>query len=154
LDGWKSSTLYKRIDLTADTTVKGEKVVLETPDKANAFYYAGLRLPMDDRHPDYAALVVGDYIFGGSSSRLFNRVRNKDGLSYGVESSFTAGMLNKSAQLTVVAIANPANMAKVDAAIAEELAKFLQDGVTEQEVEEARKAYLAELRNVLATDAA
>jgi zinc protease len=154
LNGWKSATPYRRIEVTADTSVEGAKVVLQTPDKANAVYYAGLGLAMDDRHPDYPALVLGNSIFGGSSSRLFNRVRNKDGLSYGVGSGFSAGSRNKVAQFMMMAIANPTNMAKVEAAIAEELAKFLKDGATEKEVEDAKKGFLAELRNSTASDGA
>src|SRR5581483_7314183 len=40
------------------------------------------------------------------------------------------------------AIANPVNMPKVDAAIAEEIKKFLTDGVSAAELEEAKKGFL------------
>jgi zinc protease len=153
LDGWQSPTPYRRIGQPADTSVKGEKVVVRTPDKANAYYYAGLRMAIDNQHPDHAALVLGNYILGGgSASRLFNRVRAKDGLSYGVGSSYTAAARDRSASFTVAAIANPANMPKVEAAVAEELAKFLKDGVTDKEVEEAKKGFLEEMKNFLASD--
>ena len=58
------------------------------------------------------------------------------------------------AQFSIWAIANPANMPRVEAAIAEELARFLKEGATDQEVEEARKAYLAAARNGRSTDGA
>jgi zinc protease len=155
LDGWQSPTPYRRIEIPADTSVKGEKVVIRTPDKANAYYYAGLRLATDDRDPDYAALLVGNHVFGGaSSSRLFSRVRGKDGLSYSIESSFSASARNKSAQFTLFAMTNPANMPKVEAAIAEELGRLLKDGVTDKEVEEAKKAMLADTKNFLGSDGA
>ena len=153
LKDWKSATPYRRVEEVADTSVPGETIVLETPDKANAFYSAGLRLAIDNNHPDHAALVIGNFIFGGSSSsRLFNRVRGKDGLSYGVGSAYSAGTLDKASQFSVEAIANPKNMPKVEDAITDELAKFLKDGVSDKEVEEARKAFLALLKNDLASD--
>lgn len=44
-------------------------------------------------HPDYEALQVMNYILGGGgfSSRLMERLRNREGLVYGVYSAFVAG---------------------------------------------------------------
>jgi predicted Zn-dependent peptidase len=41
-----------------------------------------------DDDPDYAALVMGNYIIGGGflNSRLATRIRQKEGISYGVGS--------------------------------------------------------------------
>ena len=52
-----------------------------TPDKSNAEYLAGLSFPLSDSDPDYAALRIGNFIFGGSTlaSRLGDRIRQKDG---------------------------------------------------------------------------
>ena len=77
LKDWKAGTPYKRIERTAHPEVKGEKVVIETPDKANAVYFAALTFPMNDEHSDYPALTIADYIFGGGplASRLADRVR-------------------------------------------------------------------------------
>jgi zinc protease len=153
LKDWKSKTPYRRIPDSADTSVQGGTIVLQTPDKANAYYVSGLRVAIDNNHADHAALVIGNYIFGGgSSSRLFARVRGKDGLSYGVGSAYSAGSLDKASQFGVEAIANPTNMPKVESAVAEELAKFLKDGVSDKELEEGKKAFLALLKNDLASD--
>jgi zinc protease len=153
LKDWKSATPYRRVEESVDTSVPGGRIVLETPDKANAFYTAGLRLAIDNNHADHPALVIGNFIFGGgSSSRLFNRVRGKDGLSYGVASGYAAGTLDRAAQFIMEAIANPTNMPRAEDAIADELAKFLKDGASDKEVEEAKKAFLAMLKNDLASD--
>ena len=55
--------------------------------------------PMKDDDPDYPALVMGNYVFGGGSlsSRLGDRVRQKEGLSYGVGSFFSADSLDSAA---------------------------------------------------------
>jgi len=77
--------------------VGGEKIVIETPDKANAFYFAGQALAIKDSEPGYAPLEVANFLFGGGTlaSRLGTRVRQKDGLSYGVASRFTADALDQ-----------------------------------------------------------
>ena len=68
----------------------------ETPDKANAFFIAGMNLDMRDDDPDYPALVLGNYMLGGGflNSRLATRIRQKEGLSYGVGSGFSASALD------------------------------------------------------------
>ncbi len=156
LKDWKSATPYRRVGQTANTGVKGEKVVLATPDKENAVYYAGLSFVLSDADPDYPALTVGNYVFGGAAlaSRLSNRVRGKEGLSYGVTSHVQVGSLDRVGNFRMMALANPKNIDKAERAIAEELEKFLKDGATAKEVEEARKAYLASAKNRRASDAA
>jgi zinc protease len=144
LAGWKTSQPYARIAPEAFLSVPGGKQSILTPDKANAVYMAGLTIAMDDQDPDYPALVLGNYIFGGSSlaSRLGDRVRQKEGLSYGVSSGFTAGSEDKVARLSIGAICNPANIGKVETAVMEELEKLLKDGVTADELAKAKQGYL------------
>ena len=71
---------------------------IEAPDKANAFFIAGLNLKLRDDDPDYPALVLGNYMLGGGflNSRLAVRIRQKEGLWYGVGSQFQASALDQS----------------------------------------------------------
>jgi zinc protease len=144
LKDWKPGVRYERIERPAKTDVAGERFLIETPDKANAVYLSGHTLAMTDSDPDYAALQVGNYLLGGGplSSRLSNRVRGKEGLSYGVQSIFSARPLDKSGQFLIFAICNPKNMEKAEKAIAEELDKLLKEGVGEKELAEGKEAYL------------
>jgi zinc protease len=155
LKDWKSGTAYKRIE-RKHTDVKGEKIVIATPDKANAVYIGGMGVAMNDGHSDYPALTVANYIFGGGplTSHLADRVRRKDGLSYGVGSFFQANAIDSTGAFVMFAIANPKNMEKVDKAIAEEMERFIKEGATAKEVEEARKAYLAAAKNNRSSEAA
>lgn len=141
---WKSRQPYERIDRRGDITIKGETITIETPDKANAFYFAGGIMPLRDDNPDYPALVIGNYVLGAGalSSRLGDRIRQKEGLSYGVGSTFGASSLDKRATLTLYAIYNPANLEKLSQGIREELAKILETGITQKELDDARKGYL------------
>ena len=119
-----------------------------TPDKANAVYYAGLVFSMKDSHPDYPSLVMSNYILGGGSlaSRLGTRVRQKEGLSYGIRSFFRATSVDQRGSLTIAAISNPQNTPKVVTAIREEIDKLHKTGVTPAELAAAQKGFLQSLR--------
>ena len=105
-------------------------------------------IKMSDEHPDYAALVLGNYIFGqGPSSRLFGRIRNREGLSYGVGSQFQAQARIEGARFLVNAISAPQNTDRVEASFRDELAAVLRDGYGREEVA-AAKASWAQLRQV------
>ena len=119
---WKSSVSWARVQSkylkTAQMNLK-----IETPDKQNAQFEAGLRIQMSDSDPDYAAMLLANYMLGGSiSARLPNRIRNVEGLSYGVSSAFSAPSDGDAALLQAAAIANPKNAPKVEASFKDELA--------------------------------
>jgi zinc protease len=155
LSGWKSEVPYKRIDRPAVPVEKGETIIIDMPDKANAAYFAGVSFPMTDTDPEYAAMQVGNYLLGGAplSSRLSNRVRGEKGLSYGVGSGFNADSKDKNAQVMMMAITNPENIDKVDVTIAEEVNKFLKEGVSLEELEGGKKAFLDQLKVQRSDDA-
>ena len=100
---------------------------------------------LKDSDPDYPAVVMGNYVLGGGSlsSRLGDRVRQKEGLSYGVGSLRLGRLARLRGSLTINAICNPKNIQKVNVAIGEELAKLLADGVTPDELDQAKQGYLA-----------
>ncbi|MBX9582042.1 MAG: insulinase family protein, partial [Gemmataceae bacterium] len=144
LKDWKSSVPVERVARAAPADKPGLKEDISTPDKANAVLLAGLAFPLTDADPDYPALRVGNFLFGGStlSSRLGDRIRQKEGLSYGVTSGLSVSARDPSASLTVNAITNPANIDKVEKAVNEELARFLAEGPSESELSDAKTAYL------------
>ena len=152
---WTCEVKHVRIPRPAHPEVKGERVVINTPDKANALYAAGMTFEVGDSHPDFVALDVGNYLFGGAtlSSRLGNRVRQKEGLSYGVQSMLAASPRDPAARFIIFAIANPKNIEKVDTAIADEMEKYLANGPSLQELSDATKAYLQAKKVARARDA-
>jgi len=139
---WKSPVRYERIP---DSYRKVDAInhKIETPDKANAYLIGALITKMTDTDPDYAAVTIANIIFGGNpNSRLFQRIRVKDGLSYSVQSSGSVPTKDDAARFSVMAIAAPQNMPKAEAAFQEELARALKDGFTADEVEKAKKMWL------------
>jgi zinc protease len=141
---WTTPTPYERISRPGDVPVPAVREEILTPDKENATYLAGTVLPVSDHHPDYPGLLMGNYVLGSSglSSRLGDRVRQQEGLSYSVGSVVSASALDERATLLVYAIANPVNMAKAEQAIREELERLLAEGVTAEELKAARQGYL------------
>ena len=148
LSGWEAERPYRRLARKGDSGDKGVRLDINTPGKANAMYFAAMTFPLTDSHPDYAPLVLGNFILGGGSlaSRLGTRVRQKEGLSYGVGSQFAAGSLDNRAIFYVYAITNPKNMPKLKSVIMQELNKILKDGVTDKELADAKNGYLRQLR--------
>jgi zinc protease len=140
---WKSSKPFTRVPRPYQAAAAVQQS-LPAPDKANAFFIAGLNLEMGDSDPDYAAMTLGNYMLGGGflNSRLATRIRQKEGLSYGVGSGFQASALDKSGAFTAFAIYAPQNAAKLEAAFKEEVARALKDGFTAQEVSEAKSGWL------------
>jgi len=138
---WKSASRYERI---VNTYAKVEKInhKIETPDKQNALFLVAMPMKMNDEDPDYAALTIAGMVFGGSpNSRLFQRIRVKDGLSYGASAGFSMPTKDDGGRLSGSAIAAPQNMPKVEAAFNEELARALKDGFTADEVAKAKKTW-------------
>ncbi|HKI33902.1 MAG TPA: pitrilysin family protein [Gemmataceae bacterium] len=144
LKDWKSDVPVKRIERVAPAELVGFREDIVTPDKANAVFVAGLAFRLKETDPDYAALRLGNFLFGGSTlaSRLGNRIRQKEGLSYGATSSLSASPRDPNASFTVNVSLNPANIDRVEKAVVEELKEFLANGPTAAELSDARKAFL------------
>src|SRR6185503_7832196 len=148
LAGWKAPTPYARIASPIKEEVPASQHTINTPDKANATFTAGLLFPLRDDDPDYPALVMGNYILGGGtlSSRLGVRVRQKEGLSYGITSSLGVSSQDKRGSFTISAIVNPQNLARLQVCALEEVERLLRDGVTADELNKAREGYLQSMK--------
>ena len=140
---WTNNMDYKRI---ADpyVAVKPADEKIETPDKSNSMFFAGMPLQVNDEHDDYASLMIGNYILGGGflNSRLATRIRQEEGLSYGVGSWFNASSQDDSGSFGAYAISAPENTFKVQEAFKEEIEKVMKDGFTQEELDAARNGWL------------
>lgn len=140
---WKSPRPFERIP-TEFKDVTASAVTIETPDKANAFFLAGLNLPVRDDDPDYPALLLGNYMLGGGflNSRLAVRIRQKEGISYGVGSGLFASPLDKAGGFQTFAIYAPENAARLEQAFREEIDRVRKDGFSAEEVQKAKEGWL------------
>ena len=154
LADWKSDIVYERIKRPAPKGVKGENITINTPDKKNAIYVAGRPLEVQDTDDDFEAISVGNNILGGGalSNRLANRVRQKDGLSYSVQSLIQASPKEKNGAFIALAMANPKNRDKLVAAMEDEMVRLVESGVKEDELEKAKQGMLQSLKRQRTSD--
>ncbi|WP_426110772.1 M16 family metallopeptidase [Massilia sp. PWRC2] len=151
---WRSATpvapVLRRFDAVAPLRQQ-----LDTPDKENGFYIARQNLDLHVDDADYPALMIANYIFGegGLKSRLLERIRQKDGLSYGGGSQLSAGELDRAGAFTVSAIAAPHNLARLETAVSEVLASTLKGGFTRAELAGAKSGLMQQRLQNRAEDA-
>lgn len=120
-----------------EVALKGGKTVIpfQTPQSVAIFGHEGIE--RDD--PDFFAAFVMNQVLGagGFGSRLMEEVREKRGLTYGVY-SYLAPKDYAELMLGQVASANDRIAEAIDV-IRDEWAKLAADGVSEQELEDAKK---------------
>ena len=150
---WKSPQKFERVP-SEYFDVPAVNQTFETPDKANAFFWARMNVKMRDDNPDYPAIVLGNFMLGGGflNSRLATRIRQKEGLSYGVGSGIGVGSLDESGTFFANAIYAPENVTKLEAAFKEEIQKIITEGFTTQEIEEAKKGFMLSRQRLRAAD--
>jgi zinc protease len=140
--GWTASSPFARVT-DPWAALKPARVELPTPDKQNAVMQVLLPIPLNDQHPDFPALMLANHLFGaGGDSRLWNRIREKEGLSYNVYSAVQWNPWEAHSRWEAEAIFAPQNRDKVEQAFREELAKVIRDGFTQSEMEAGRKGLL------------
>jgi zinc protease len=151
---WKSAQPFVRLSNPL-TDVAGAHLSLPLKDKANAVLVASLPLEMSDADADYPALTLATHVLGGGEfgSRLNARIRQKDGLSYGVGAGLDASPFEQFGSIGFEAIFAPQNRARVQAGFDEEVARFVKDGITPAELAEAKQAILAERATARTSDA-
>jgi zinc protease len=142
LGNWNTKMAYKPIP-TPYKKAAAINQKIETPDKSNAQFEAGVRFALSESDPDYPAMLLAGYMFGGPiTSRISDRIRNREGLSYGANARIAVPTEGDAAMLSGTVSLNPGNGPKVEFSFKDELAKTLREGFTAEEVAAAKKAYL------------
>ncbi|MBP8297040.1 MAG: insulinase family protein [Burkholderiales bacterium] len=125
---WTSATPYARIRQPYRAH-PAKEMRIETPDKANAYYLAGMSVPLNDSSPDYPAFLLADQMLGGPpGNRLWKRLREKDGLSYSIGTALEVAREDDNSSFRLGAIYAPENVDKLQAGIRQELELGLKDG--------------------------
>ncbi len=149
---WQSDTAFERID-SEFVEFQPERFYTQLDDKANAVFIARTHFPMRDDHPDYPAISLAGHLIGGGflSSRLANRIRDDEGLSYGVGGGFSADSIDEIANFTGFAAFAPENRDRLIEVMFEELEKVIDEGFESEEFEAGRRGYLQQ-RNLQRSD--
>lgn len=151
---WVSEAPYKRIDRDAQSQ-PGKFIEIDTPDKTNAYLRATFDFASTDEDPDYEALTIAGRIFGGGflNSRLATRIRQKEGLSYSVGGGFSgSNPIDKRRSMYGGATTNPETLDRLLTAFKEEVVKAVEEGFTDEEVQEALAGYLDAVKRSRAND--
>jgi zinc protease len=152
LASWKSPRPFKRIEVPYRAPELADELI-RTPDKQMAMVGFAQPLPVRDDDADYPALHLANFVFGGNQkSRLWERLRQKEGWSYGTQSSLRASSLDRNATFFAMAICAPQNAVKAMGALVEELTTFLQKGVGADELKSAKIGLQAQWETSLADD--
>jgi zinc protease len=103
--------------------------------------------------PEYTAASLGNSILGqfGMMGRIGDVVREKSGLAYYAHSSLSAGVGPGSWEIS--AGVNPVNVEKAITLIIHELADFVKDGVTQQELDDSQANFIGRLPLTLESNA-
>ena len=140
---WKSPKEFKRI-IKPYADLQTINKSIEAPDKANAFFIGFFPIKLNQQDPDYPALEFSNFLLGGGflNSRLATRIRQKEGISYGVGSQMIVSPLDDNSAFFAYAIYAPENAEKLETVFKEEIAKIVKEGFTATEIAEAKKGYL------------
>ena len=150
---WRSPTAFTRVPQPL-VVPPSTRLAFNTPDKQNAVLNVHQRVPMNDLDPDYPAFMLANYLLGsGGDSRLWKRIREREGLSYSTYSYVSWNNFEANSLWIGGAIYAPQNRDKVEQAFREEVQRALAEGFTPQEVENGRQALLSFRRLSRAQDA-
>ena len=139
---WNAGQPFTRVPqpLIAAT---GQTLKLATPDKQNADLRARQPMAVQETDADYPALMMANHLLGsGGSSRLWQRIRESEGLSYSVYSGISWNPFEPNSNWFAGAIFAPQNRAKVETALREELTRAWHDGFSAKELDEGRSGLL------------
>lgn len=150
---WTPEIAYERYERPY---FQPEPAILEAQldDKANASLLATHAIRMSDEHPDYPALKLAGHLLGGGflSSRLADRIRDEEGLSYGVGGTFNADSIDENGSFFAYAMYAPENRERLVDVLFEELNDAIDNGFDEAEVAEGRRGYLQQLELARSND--
>ena len=139
-EGFDSQVAYEAVNDPYQANKAANERIL-TPDKKNAFTFGQLNVELSDSDDDYAALNMAGEILGGGflNSRIADRLRQKDGVSYGAGGSFNGdgNAEARNSSFFVYSIYNPDNLDKVQLGFTEEIDRFIAEGITEEELKNA-----------------
>jgi zinc protease len=142
---------YERVrDVAAPIAVETAPIIVSMPEKPNASVFGSTLLRITDDSADFPALRIAVKVLGGDAdSRIWTRLREREGLAYSAGASLAGNSFDPRSRLLIHA---SAASGKADAALAslqQELARALKDGFSAAEVERAKRAWLQERKTSL-----
>jgi zinc protease len=151
---WRSPLPYKRIE-NPYRQVAATNRTIETPDKENAVFRAQMMIELREDDAEFPALALANHMFGGGAgldARVAKRIRGKEGLSYGANTSLNVSNEDRRGTFGAFATAAPQNIARLETIFREELDMARRDGFTAEELAKAKSGMLTSRRQNRAQD--
>lgn len=140
--GWTSKAPYQRL-ASKMFGVAGTSKTIEIKDKEMTQLAMMHDLPMKDTSADYPAwAMVGQILGGDTGARIWMRLREAEGLSYGSGAWTDAGALDEVGSFGAYAIVAPQNLAKAKASLLDEITRMASGTITEAELQRAKDAWM------------
>jgi zinc protease len=139
-------------DPLQQTEARREVVVLK--DKANVDILIGSAAPLRRASEDYYAAILANNALGQStlSSRLGLEVRDKEGLTYGINSRFYAPSLAAGPWYVGVSV-NPNNVERAINSAFNVIRDYVSNGIREDELADQKSSAIGSFKVSLATNA-
>ena len=149
---WQTKKPYQRLGDKA-FGVPGETKSVDIKDKEMTTLALSHDFAMKDNDPDYPAMIMLSQVLGGDTgSRAWMRLREKEGLSYGVGTWVNADAFDAVGSFGGYAIVAPQNLAKAKASLLEEIARIQNTRVTDDELRRAKDGWIKDQDTSLSTD--
>jgi zinc protease len=153
-ENWSPKIPYKRIP-TQYFDVKSTDKTIQINDKTNAVLFGKINLNIGEKSPDYPAVAMANELLGGGaflSSRIPQRLREAEGLSYGAGSYLQANAIDPTTDWGIYAFYNPTMKEKLITALNEEIQKAINKGFSKEEFDSSLKSWLQNRQTMLGTD--
>jgi zinc protease len=141
---------------SVDALVQGgvKRDVVQIKDKMNVDIVLGLTTDLKRNSPDFYAATLANSALGEStlSSRLGLQVRDKEGLTYGINSNFRAPSLIAGPWYIGVSV-NPQNVERAINSSLEVLRDYVSNGIREDEIADEKSSAIGSFKVGLGTNA-
>jgi zinc protease len=149
---WKTKKPYKRLESKA-FGVAGTSKSVDIKDKEMTTLAISHDIQMKDTDADYPAWLMMAQVLGGDGgSRAWMRLRENEGLSYGVATWSFADAFDGVGGFGGYAIVAPQNLAKAKASLLEEIEKITASKVTDDELRRAKDTWIKDQDTGLSND--
>jgi zinc protease len=151
---WKKPVPAFERFTAAPRPVPAQRFDVELKNQSNAELVMFSHFALKQLGPDFMPLLLATHVLGGGAldNRLAERIRQREGLSYGVGAQLYSGYFDDRAELRIQGSFAPENRDRMLAAVREELARALHEGFTEAELLRARTSLLEQRRRTRAQD--
>lgn len=152
--GWQESPLSVRHDEAAKAKeLQGPHTsVVTMAGKTSANLIIGQPMGIDREHDDFIPLMIGQFILGGNfSARLMTKVRDEQGLTYGIGSGISGADNGNDGFWYITGTYAPELIKKGREATVKELKRWISAGVTIEELEAKKSTITGGYKVSLAT---